>query len=157
MKQHYIKLLCFLFTAFLLTGCKESVDAPPFNLFLTIKLINENGSSPLKENRDKVGDIKVNLIKPINDTAKSSILYLDYYDCLRIQVVDWSVTSKNGGNFEQEYIMEIQYHEKIRQETDILKFKIRFENARPFIIESFYNNETPQYMGLDVVSFEINN
>lgn len=158
MKSHCIRLFYFLFITFLLTSCKESTDTPPFSLCFDIKLINEDGSSSLKKNRDLTDEITVILLKPINDAAEiTDISYLDYHDCLKIQVIEWGAASKNDGNYEQEYIMEIQYPEEIRNNTDTLKIKVQFKNARPLIIEAFYNDKRPKYVGLDVTSFEIEN
>lgn len=82
-----------------------------------MKLINEDGSSPLQENKDKINQITVNLLSPINkDTQITDISYLTYYNCLNIQVREWEACIKHKGNYEQEYILEIQYPEEIRKE-----------------------------------------
>ena len=114
MRLHKTKLLYVLFTLFILIGCKESTDTPPFIFNCKVKLINEDGSSPLQENKDKINQITVNLLSPINkDTQITDISYLTYYNCLNIQVREWEACIKHKGNYEQEYILEIQYPEEI--------------------------------------------
>ncbi len=158
MNLHCLKLLCFFFTMFSLTGCKESTDMPPFTLCLDIKLINENGSLPLKENKDKINDIIINLLNPINTAAKvASISYLDYPNCLRMQIAEWGANLKNNGNYEQEYIMEINYPKEIREKIDVLKIKVQFKDKVPSIVNAYYNNQEAQYIGLDIIYFEIKN
>lgn len=158
MNSYSIKLFCFLFAMFLLIACKESTDTPPFILCIDVKLINEDGGLPLKEHKDKIEYITVNLANSINNAGEViNISYIDYPDCLRIQVLEWNAISKKDGNYEQEYIMEIHYPEEIRKKTDILKIKVQFKDAIPSVIEAFYNDQKAQYMGLDVIYFEIEN
>ncbi|WP_291596645.1 hypothetical protein [Bacteroides sp.] len=153
MKLHHIKLLSFLL-AVLLTSCKESVDTPPFNFFCEVKLINKDGSSPLKENRDKISEITVDLIKPQNnDTQIIGVSYIEYYECLRIQIAD----IKNGGNYEREYSIEIQYPENIRKGKDTIRIKYQFKDHRSSVIGAFYNDKKAQYMEADATYFEIEN
>ena len=107
MRLHKTKLLYVLFTLFILIGCKENTDTPPFIFNCKVKLINEDGSSPLQENKDKINQITVNLLSPINkDTQITDISYLTYYNCLNIQVREWEACIKNKGNYEQEYILD---------------------------------------------------
>ena len=157
MKLHHIKLLSILLTV-LLTSCKESADTPPFNFFCKIKLINKDGSSPLKENRDRISEITVSLIKPLNNDAKIiDVSYLEYNECLSIQVQEWEATIKNGGDYEQEYSIEIQYPEDIRKGKDTIRIKYRFKDSRPSAIEAFCNDKKPQYMDVDATYFEVEN
>ena len=69
MKLHHIKLLSFLLAVFL-TSCKESTDTPPFVFRCLVKLVNEDGSLPLEENKDKTSEITINLIKPTDNNAQ---------------------------------------------------------------------------------------
>ena len=95
----------------------------------------------MQENKDKINQITVNLLSPINkDTQITDISYLTYYNCLNIQVREWEACIKNKGNYEQEYILEIQYPEEIRKEKDTIKIKYQFKNARPSIVEAHYND-----------------
>lgn len=95
MRLHKTKLLYVLFTLFILIGCKENTDTPPFIFNCKVKLINEDGSSPLQENKDKINQITVNLLSPINkDTQITDISYLTYYNCLNIQVLNGKPVSK---------------------------------------------------------------
>lgn len=158
MKLHQTKLLYVLFTLFILIGCKESTDIPPFIFNCKVKLINKDGSSPLSENKDKINQITVNLLKPINNDAKvTDISYLEYYNCLDIQIREWEACIKNNGNYEQEYILEIQYPKVIREEKDTIKIKYQFKNARPSIIEAYYNDLRPANISVNDVTFEIDN
>ena len=44
-----------------------------------MKLVNEDGSLPLEENKDKTSEITINLIKPTDNNAQiENMLYLDY-------------------------------------------------------------------------------
>lgn len=115
MKLHHIKLLSFLLAVFL-TSCKESTDTPPFVFRCLVKLVNEDGSLPLEENKDKTSEITINLIKPTDNNAQiENMLYLDYDGNLNIQILDRKATIKNDGNYDQEYRFEIQYPEEIRR------------------------------------------
>ena len=88
MKLHHIKLLSFLLAVFL-TSCKESTDTPPFVFRCLVKLVNEDGSLPLEENKDKTSEITINLIKPTDNNAQiENMLYLDYDGNLNIQILD---------------------------------------------------------------------
>lgn len=157
MKLYHIKLLSFLLSVFL-TSCKESTDTPPFVFQCQVKLVNEDGSLPLKENKDKISEITINLIKPTDNNAQiENMFYLDYDGCLNIQILDRKVTIKNDGNYDQEYRLEIQYPEEIRRRKDTIRVKYRFKDYRPSIIEAFYNDKKPQYMGTDVTYFEVEN
>ena len=141
-----------------LIGCKENTDTPPFIFNCKVKLINEDGSSPLQENKDKINQITVNLLSPINkDTQITDISYLTYYNCLNIQVREWEACIKNKGNYEQEYILEIQYPEEIRKEKDTIKIKYQFKNARPSIVEAHYNDIRATDTSVNDVTFEIEN
>ena len=87
MKLHHIKLLSFLLAVFL-TSCKESTDTPPFVFRCLVKLVNEDGSLPLEENKDKTSEITINLIKPTDNNAQiENMLYLDYDGNLNIQIL----------------------------------------------------------------------
>lgn len=158
MRLHKTKLLYVLFTLFILIGCKENTDTPPFIFNCKVKLINEDGSSPLQENKDKINQITVNLLSPINkDTQITDISYLTNYNCLNIQVREWEACIKNKGNYEQEYILEIQYPEEIRKEKDTIKIKYQFKNARPSIVEAHYNDIRATDTSVNDVTFEIEN
>lgn len=101
MKLHHIKLLSFLLAVFL-TSCKESTDTPPFVFRCLVKLVNEDGSLPLEENKDKTSEITINLIKPTDNNAQiENMLYLDYDGNLNIQILDRKATIKNDGNYDQ--------------------------------------------------------
>lgn len=155
MKLHHIKLLYFLLSVSL-TSCKESADIPPFNFLCRMKLVTEDGRLPLKENKDKISKIMVNLIKPQDsDVQINDVFYLDYYDCLNIQIMDRKVS--NSSNYEREYSIQVCYPEEIRKGKDTIKVKYQFDGSRPSIIEAFYNNEEPQYMGSDAIYFEVKN
>ena len=157
MKLHHIKLLSFLLAVFL-TSCKESTGTPPFVFRCLVKLVNEDGSLPLEENKDKTSEITINLIKPTDNNAQiENMLYLDYDGNLNIQILDRKATIKNDGNYDQEYRFEIQYPEEIRRRKDTIRIKYRFKDYRPSIIEAFYNDKKPQYMGTDVTYFEVEN
>lgn len=157
MRLYHIKLLSFLIVVFL-TSCKESTDTPPFVFQCQVKLVNKDGSLPLKKNKDKISEITINLIKPTdNNTQIENMFYLDYDDCLNIQILDRKATIKNDGNYDQEYRLEIQYPEEIRRRKDTIRIKYRFKDYRPSIIEAFYNDKKPQYMGTDVTYFEVEN
>ena len=94
MKLHHIKLLSFLLAVFL-TSCKESTDTPPFVFRCLVKLVNEDGSLPLEENKDKTSEITINLIKPTDNNAQiENMLYLDYDGNLNIQILDRKATIK---------------------------------------------------------------
>lgn len=157
MKLYHIKLLSFLLAVFL-TSCKENSDTPPFVFQCQVKLVNEDGSLPLEENKDKISEITINLIKPTDNNAQIKIVfYLDYDGRFNIQVLDRKATIKNDGNYDQEYRLEIQYPEEIRRRKDTIRVKYRFKDYRPSIIEAFYNDKKPQYMGTDVTYFEVEN
>lgn len=47
--------------------------------------------------------------------------------------------------------------EEIRRRKDTIRIKYRFKDYRPSIIEAFYNDKKPQYMGTDVTYFEVEN
>lgn len=40
---------------------------------------------------------------------------------------------------------------------DILKIRVQFKDPIPSIIDAFYDNQKAQYIGLDVICFEIKN
>lgn len=40
---------------------------------------------------------------------------------------------------------------------DTLKIRVQFKDAIPSIIDAFYDNQKAQYIGLDVIYFEIKN
>lgn len=121
-----------------------------------MKLVTEDGRLPLKENKDKISKIMVNLIKPQDsDVQINDVFYLDYYDCLNIQIMDRKVS--NSSNYEREYSIQVCYPEEIRKGKDTIKVKYQFDGSRPSIIEAFYNNEEPQYMGSDAIYFEVKN
>ncbi|MCS2591108.1 hypothetical protein NXX56_07090 [Bacteroides thetaiotaomicron] len=112
----------------------------------------------LEENKDKTSEITINLIKPTDNNAQiENMLYLDYDGNLNIQILDRKATIKNDGNYDQEYRFEIQYPEEIRRRKDTIRIKYRFKDYRPSIIEAFYNDKKPQYMGTDVTYFEVEN
>lgn len=158
MRLHQSKLLYFLLTVFVLISCKESTDTPPFIFHCKVKLINKDGRSPLSENKDKINQITVNLLKPINNDAKvTDISYIEYYNCLDIQIEERDACLKNNGNYEQEYILEIQYPEVIRKEKDTIKIKYQFKNVSPSIIGAYYNDKKPTDTSVHDVTFEIEN
>lgn len=158
MEHYHIKLSYFLLIAFVLTCCKESVDTPPFIFHCKVKLISEDGSSFFEKNKDKINQIKVTLLKPLNNDVKvTAVSYLEYYNCLDIQIQEWEACIKNNGNYEQEYIWEIQYPEVIRKKKDTVKIKYQFKNACPSIIEAYYNDIKPTDTSTNDVTFTIKN
>ena len=64
---------------------------------------------------------------------------------------------QNKGNYEQEYILEIQYPEEIRKEKATIKIKYQFKNARPSIVEAHYNDIRATDTSVNDVTFEIEN
>lgn len=157
MKLYHIKLLSFLLVVFQ-TSCKESTDTPPLVFQCKVKLVNKDGSLPLKENKDKISEITVNLIKPTDNNVQiDNVYFLAYDDCLNIQILDRKATIKNDGNYEQEYRLEVQYPEEIRKRKDMIKIIYRFKDYRPSVTEAFYNDKKPQYMNTDATYFEVEN
>jgi len=77
MRLHKTKLLYVLFTLFILIGCKENTDTPPFIFNCKVKLINEDGSSPLQENKDKLTRTLKLLTYPILHITTVSIYKLE--------------------------------------------------------------------------------
>lgn len=155
--MHLIKLLSFLFLIFLLNSCKESTDMPPFNFNCNVKIINKDESSPFKEYKDKIREITVKLLSPLNNDINIDMSYNGYYDCLNIQLQEWGAVNKNNGSYEREYVMEIQFPEEIRDKKDVIRVRILFEKGYPFLKEAYYNDIKPKYMGLDETFFEIEN
>lgn len=131
MKLHHIKLLSFLLAVFL-TSCKESTDTPPFVFRCLVKLVNEDGSLPLEENKDKTSEITINLIKPTDNNAQiENMLYLDYDGNLNIQILDRKATIKNDGNYDQEYRFETNIPKKSVGEKTRLELNIGLKITDP--------------------------
>lgn len=152
----YCCILLHLIVLFSLIGCKESTDTPPFVFGCNIKLINDNGSSPFQNNKDKIKLISVKLQEPL-EAKVINVDYLEYSDELYIQLSEWNVANRNKGNLDREYIAEIQYPEGIRKEIDILRGKFLFKDYRPSIVGAFYNDEKPHNMNVGSIFFEIEN
>lgn len=51
--------------------------------------------------------------------------------------------------------MEINYPKEIRKKMDVLKIKVQFKDEVPSIINAYYDNQEAQYIGLDIIYFEI--
>ena len=156
MKPCYSKILFSLIVFLFFVSCKESTDTPPYVLNCYIKLINEDGNSPFKENNDEIKQISVKLLNPA-EAEVGSVDYVEYPDDLSVQISEWGVWNRNKGNSEQEYIAEIQYPDVIRTGKDVIRIKVRFEDYFPHIIEALYNDEMAKIMDSNYVFFEIEN
>ena len=101
----YCCILLHLIVLFSLIGCKESTDTPPFVFGCNIKLINDNGSSPFQNNKDKIKLISVKLQEPL-EAKVINVDYLEYSDELYIQLSEWNVANRNKGNLDRECMLK---------------------------------------------------
>lgn len=136
-----------------LVACKDTTDTPPFNFRYMVRLIDEDGSSSLQKNQNRINEITVNLLEPYNAEIVN-LVYLESYDYLDIQVQEWSPNIKDDI---EDYMIEMQYPKDIRSKKDTLRVRYQFNGTQPYIINAFYNDIEPQYMRTEIIVFELEN
>lgn len=152
-----IKKLFLIASLFLLgTGCKDSVDTPPFSFICKIRFIDQDGSSLLQKNKERINEIAVKMLEPSDSDTKVSVEYMEVADFLAIQVIEWKGGIKNDGNRIQDYKIQLQSPEVFsKQEKDTIRIRYQFKNYTPSVIEGFFNNEKPESMATELIVFKI--
>lgn len=158
MMFRYSNVLLCIVSVFLLTGCKDDNGVlPPFTFTCFVRLVDSDGNSVLQENKDKLGEVKVSLPDAADEKRVVDVSYSKTDDHLAIQVFEWRESLKNNGNYDQEYVVQIQYPDIIRNQKDTIKVKFRFRDGVPSVVEASYNEEKPQLTYDTSVVFEIEN
>ena len=83
-----------------------------------------------------------------------NFVYLENYDCIDIQVQEYTSNIKNGI---VNYVLEIQYPNGIRMPKDTIRVEYKFEMNQSHIISAFCNDKEPKYIAEDVIVFEMKN